>query len=632
MAKLNLPDIGSLDNSLSAQTAINDNFTRIEDAIENTISRNGLAPNNMEQDLDLDGNKILNVGDPISETGAVNLRTAKLISVDAGSGDSAIRWDLASDDVGKGSALVQFLQSGSGASARSVTSKLRESVSILDFIPTAEHSAIFAGTSSYDCRPALLAAIEAARRPASSQSASFGSGSNDVFIPPGTYPISSRVDLKTAVRIYGVDGGDANSNESSVLVFPADSHGIVIHAHNTIGDGVEATPTTQGSGAIIEGLFLKGSGTTSGHGIWMRGRATIRQCRVLGFAGNGVNIVASAGAGGINEGNANNWYLDKLRITNIGGHGVFVDGADVNAGVGIGVDTTGTGQCGIFDSSFLGNTWIACHTDTNGKKASVHYGGNRYYAINESLAGTTTPGTDATVWGLVGAGGVHPHYPEWVSGGTYKIGYAYHSDSINSAGVFLGCYTEGGYPPSRLLRTAIWLGGRGAVTPDSTMAQIVSSFGGALKSSQGFESERPAGSATLTTRFGVDGTNGDIIYITHSTAAPNVWRFRVTGNDLEFNYQNSALNRSFLITGPNTSLAFGRSAPVPHAFNLNRLWVGNGANARHQNTGTAAPTTGEWARGDIVWNINAAAGGKVGWVCVAAGTPGTWKPFGAIDP
>lgn len=40
------------------------------------------------------------------------------------------------------------------------------------------------------------------------------------------------------------------------------------------------------------------------------------------------------------------------------------------------------------------------------------------------------------------------------------------------------------------------------------------------------------------------------------------------------------------------------------------------------------PTTGTWARGDICWNTTPSAGGAVGWVCVTAGTPGTWKIFG----
>jgi hypothetical protein len=46
---------------------------------------------------------------------------------------------------------------------------------------------------------------------------------------------------------------------------------------------------------------------------------------------------------------------------------------------------------------------------------------------------------------------------------------------------------------------------------------------------------------------------------------------------------------------------------------------------------SAAPTTGTWARGDILWNVTASAGGFAGWICVTAGTPGTWKTFGAIS-
>lgn len=62
MAKLNLPDIGTLANSAAARQAINDNFTAIETAMENTLSRDGTLPNQMEADLDMDGNDILNVG------------------------------------------------------------------------------------------------------------------------------------------------------------------------------------------------------------------------------------------------------------------------------------------------------------------------------------------------------------------------------------------------------------------------------------------------------------------------------------------------------------------------------------------------------------------------------------------
>tara|TARA_R110000737_G_C14566619_1_gene483311 strand:+ start:47 stop:1522 length:1476 start_codon:yes stop_codon:yes gene_type:complete len=45
---------------------------------------------------------------------------------------------------------------------------------------------------------------------------------------------------------------------------------------------------------------------------------------------------------------------------------------------------------------------------------------------------------------------------------------------------------------------------------------------------------------------------------------------------------------------------------------------------------TAAPTSGTWQLGDIVWSRTPAPSGTIGWVCVTAGTPGTWKTFGAI--
>lgn len=48
--------------------------------------------------------------------------------------------------------------------------------------------------------------------------------------------------------------------------------------------------------------------------------------------------------------------------------------------------------------------------------------------------------------------------------------------------------------------------------------------------------------------------------------------------------------------------------------------------------GDAAPTTGTWGRGDIVFDNTPTAGSFIGWVCTTAGTPGTWKTFGAITP
>lgn len=52
---------------------------------------------------------------------------------------------------------------------------------------------------------------------------------------------------------------------------------------------------------------------------------------------------------------------------------------------------------------------------------------------------------------------------------------------------------------------------------------------------------------------------------------------------------------------------------------------------------TAAPTTGSWAKGDFVKNSNPSETGSggskyvvIGWICTAAGTPGTWLAARAL--
>lgn len=46
---------------------------------------------------------------------------------------------------------------------------------------------------------------------------------------------------------------------------------------------------------------------------------------------------------------------------------------------------------------------------------------------------------------------------------------------------------------------------------------------------------------------------------------------------------------------------------------------------------SSAPTTGEWWKGDIIYNTAVGTTNNVGWVCTASGIPGTWREFGAIE-
>ena len=46
---------------------------------------------------------------------------------------------------------------------------------------------------------------------------------------------------------------------------------------------------------------------------------------------------------------------------------------------------------------------------------------------------------------------------------------------------------------------------------------------------------------------------------------------------------------------------------------------------------TAAPTAGNWAKGQQVYNSDPDSAEYIGWVCTVAGTPGTWQTFGLIS-
>ena len=47
-------------------------------------------------------------------------------------------------------------------------------------------------------------------------------------------------------------------------------------------------------------------------------------------------------------------------------------------------------------------------------------------------------------------------------------------------------------------------------------------------------------------------------------------------------------------------------------------------------TGAASPVFGSFKLGDVCWNTEPQEGSYAGWICIKAGNPGEWAPFGAI--
>jgi hypothetical protein len=110
---------------------------------------------------------------------------------------TALATDLASAAAGKGAALVGFTQPGTGAVARTVASKFGDTVSVLDFMTSAQISDVKAGTASIDVSGAIQAAIN--------YMATLTRG-GDMLYPSGKYLISSPI-LQTSQYIRHIGEG-----------------------------------------------------------------------------------------------------------------------------------------------------------------------------------------------------------------------------------------------------------------------------------------------------------------------------------------------------------------------------------------------------------------------------------------
>ena len=117
----------------------------------------------------------------------------------------------------------------------------------------------------------------------------------------------------------------------------------------------------------------------------------------------------------------------------------------------------------------------------------------------------------------------------------------------------------------------------------------------------------------------------------------------VTNNDCDFVYSTGTgkitIKNSIFDRGSNTGkLINATNADFTVYDNIHKSGNGNSYNSRYgyARMGSVqfakqAPTAGDYTESDIVFNSNAAASGKVGWVCISGGNPGTWKAFGVID-
>lgn len=74
MSKITLANLANLQNETTAITTINSNSTTIQTAMDNTVSRDGTSPNQMNAAFDMNSNQILNLPQPISGASPLRLQ------------------------------------------------------------------------------------------------------------------------------------------------------------------------------------------------------------------------------------------------------------------------------------------------------------------------------------------------------------------------------------------------------------------------------------------------------------------------------------------------------------------------------------------------------------------------------
>lgn len=82
MPKFDPTIIDTLRNDASAVGALNDNFTRISEVLEDVLSRDGTSPNTMTATLDMNSNRIVNLPFPLSPSEPARLQDISDVSTD----------------------------------------------------------------------------------------------------------------------------------------------------------------------------------------------------------------------------------------------------------------------------------------------------------------------------------------------------------------------------------------------------------------------------------------------------------------------------------------------------------------------------------------------------------------------
>ena len=226
---------------------LNSNFEAIQEAFQNTLSRDGTEPNNMLVDLDMDSNRIINLGAPIDDNDAVRLIDLQNFSGGTGGGTISLPTNLS---FSRNSSSVTVL-SDTGTDATLPSADLTNA-GVMSAADKAKLDSIEAGATGDMSGSEIVNAINTALGSVTWQGGGGSGGSTNLTF--------SRT--ATTVTVLSDTGADA--------VLPAadsTNAGVMSAADKTKLDGVEANATADMTGSEI----VSAINTALGSSTWQSG-------------------------------------------------------------------------------------------------------------------------------------------------------------------------------------------------------------------------------------------------------------------------------------------------------------------------------------------------------------------------
>lgn len=255
MTKVTLAAVGSLIDATTAAATINSNTAAIVTAFDNTLSRDGTSPNQMEANLDMNSNHILNLPAPISTLEPLRLVDANTLN-------------------GGGTIEVSALPVG-GLEGQVLTKNSNSNYDVI-WKYDAGSSSSTVNVLTYGADP-----TGATQSTAAFQAAITAAGTNGtVFIPPGDYNITGGLNL-TNIQGGGLGGFTLQGSGNGTTILRATG------ATNAILD------LTGSAGMAINDLMLyanPGSGTNY---CVLLAASTINPSDVIRFTNIGIESWAS---------------------------------------------------------------------------------------------------------------------------------------------------------------------------------------------------------------------------------------------------------------------------------------------------------------------------------------------------